>query len=698
MTLPASLKANPRLSSWFAFPEEGVVLLSPGKVEIGQGILTALAQIAAEELEVSPGRVRVKPVVTGESPDEQVTAGSLSVQDSGAAIRHAAAEIRTICLSVAAQRSGVPKEAIRIEDGVFLGPAGPLGSYWTIAEAALSGAEATPGERARPASSRRVVGASLPRLDLPDKVFGRPRFLHDIRLPGMLHARMVRPPAARARLLSIAEGTLPEGARLVRNGSFLAAVAESEAAAERAAERIARRARWEAEDSLPDAAALSDWLAAAPAETTITAERGEAAAPPEGTPRVSAVFEKPFVAHASIGVCCALARCEGDALEVISHAQGPYNLRADLALAFGLPPERVTVRHAEGAGCYGHNGADDVAFEAAVIARAIPGRWVRLQWSRAEELAAGPFSPAMRIEIEAALDAAGEIAVWRTTISGNGHSSRPGRAKVPVFGAATLLDPPFPPAVAINMPLAVGGGAERNAVPGYRVGALKVVTRRLTVMPIRASALRGLGAIGNVWAIESVLDELAAQAGEDPLAFRLRRLDDPRAAAALARAAEMAGWERRARAEGVGFGCAVARYKGSGAWCAAVAEILAEAEVRCTRLWLAADIGEAVNPDGAANQLEGGAIQAVSIALKEQVRFDHRRIESDSWDTYPILRFSEVPEVQVALMERPGEPPLGAGEASVGPVVGAIANAIADALGVRPRRMPFTAETIAAAL
>lgn len=697
MTLPGSLKANPRLSAWFAFPEEGVVLLSPGKVEIGQGILTALAQIAAEELDVSPARIRVKPVVTGESPDEQVTAGSLSVQESGAAVRHAAAEIRAICLSVAAQRSGVPPEAIRIEDGVFLGPAGPVGSYWSVAHPPLLDTDATPGARAKPAAAQRIVGTSLPRTDLPDKIFGRPRFLHDIRLPGMLHARMVRPPAARARLLSLAEGPLPEGARLVRNGAFLAAVAETEFAAERAAERIARRAEWAVEDSLPDAAALAAWLDSAPSEASVTAERGEAPALPEDAPRVAAVFEKPFIAHASIGVCCALARFEAGALEVVSHSQGPYNLRADLALAFGLPPGRVTVRHAEGAGCYGHNGADDVAFEAAVIAREIPGRWVRLQWSRAEELTAGPFSPAMRIAIEAALDERGEIALWRADIAGNGHSSRPGRAKLPVFGAARLLDPPFPPAVAINMPLAAGGGAERNAVPGYRIGALKVVTRRVTEMPIRASALRGLGAIGNVWAIETVLDELAALAGEDPLAFRLKRLEDPRAAAALEKAAAMAGWASRRRAEGVGFGCAVARYKGTGAWCAAVAEILAEAEVRCTRLWLAADIGQAINPDGAMNQLEGGAIQAVSIALKEELRFDRRRIESDSWEAYPILRFSEVPEVEVALMDRAGEPPLGAGEASVGPVVGAIANAIADALGVRLRRMPFTAETIAAA-
>lgn len=697
MTLPASLKANPRLSTWFAFPEEGVVDLSPGKVEIGQGILTALVQIAAEELEVAPERIRIRPVTTGESPNEGVTAGSLSVQDSGAAIRHAAAEIREICRSVAAQRSGVPAEAIRIADGTFLGPAGPVGSYWTIADPLLLAAEATAGARAKPVAAYRVVGTSLPRRDLPAKVFGQAAFLHDLRLPGMLHARVIRPPAVHARLLALADGPLPAGVRLVRNGSFLAVAAESETAAERAAERLARRARWAEEEALPPEEGLAAWLDAAPSERSITADRGSPSALPDAARRVQAVFEKPFLAHASIGLCCALARWENDeTLAVISHSQSPYLLRADLALAFGLPAERITVRHAEGAGCYGQNGADDVAFEAALIARAIPGRWIRLQWNRAEELSAAPLSPAMRIAIEAALDAEGQIALWRHDIASNGHSTRPGRANIPSFTAASRIDPPFPRLVAINMPLAAGGGAERNAIPGYRIAALRVDTRRVTEMPLRTSSFRGLGAIANVWAIESVIDELAALAGEDPLDFRLARLEEPRAAAVLARAGEMAGWHGRQPAEGVGFGCAVARYKGTGAWCAAVAEIRAEAEVRCTRLWLAADLGLVINPDGAANQIEGGAIQAVSIALKERVRFDSRRILSDSWDTYPILRFPEVPEVQVVLMDRREEPPLGAGEAALGPVVGAIANAIAAALGVRPRRMPFTAEILAA--
>jgi CO/xanthine dehydrogenase Mo-binding subunit len=322
---------------------------------------------------------------------------------------------------------------------------------------------------------------------------------------------------------------------------------------------------------------------------------------------------------------------------------------------------------------------------------------VRLLWSRADELAWSPHSPAMLVDVEAGLDDAGNLASWRMEITSNGHSSRPGRAEDPTLLAASHLAAPFPPPVAINPPLAAGGGAQRNAVPIYRVPNLGIGLKRLTEMPLRTSAMRGLGAQINVWAIESVMDELAALAGMDPAEFRLRHLDDPRAAAVLRLACDMAGWAGRARTEGVGMGLGLARYKGSGAWCAVVAEIAAEEVVRARRLWIAADVGEVINPDGVANQVEGAAVQATSMALKEAVHFDRRRVTTDSWESYPILRFSEVPEVEVRLIARPEEPPLGAGEAATGPTIAAIANAIHDALGLRPRAMPFTPENIAAA-
>lgn len=696
--LPGSLRAEPRLDRWLRFSADGSVTITPGKVEIGQGILTALAQIAAEELEVALARLRVAAASTPGSPNEGVTSGSLSVQESGIAIRHACAEARAIHLGLAAARAGVEPAALRVVDGDFLLPDGrSAGSYWTQAGEGLLAVEARGDVPPRAPEARRVTGTPAPRLDLPDKLFGVARYLQDLRWPEMLHARMVRPPARVARLLALRDGPLPEGAMVLRDGRFLAAVAGTEWAAEAAATRLATRAAWQAEDSLPEESDLAAWLRAAPAQESVVAERQEPA--PPAAHRVSATFTRPFLAHASIGTCCAVALWRDDIMEIWTHSQGLYNLRADLATVLRLPPDRIVLHHVEAAGCYGHNGADDVALDAALCARAHPGRHVRALWSRAEELAWGPLSPAGLAEIEAAVDAEGMLCSWRTVLRGNGHSSRPGRSTDPTLLAAAHLDPPFPLPVAIDAPLAGGGGGQRNAVPFYAVPSLDVRMHRLTEMPIRASALRALGGLLNVWAIESVMDELAAASGQDAVAFRLRHLaHDPRARAVLEAAARMCGWPRAPAGEGVGTGIAVARYKNSGAWCAVAAEVEATKVVRCRRLWIAADIGEVINPDGAANQLEGGAIQATSIALKEAVRFDRRNVTSQSWDDYPILRFSEVPAVEVSLLPRPDQPPLGAGEPSLGPTIAAIAGGIHAALGLRPRAMPFTPDTLAASL
>jgi CO/xanthine dehydrogenase Mo-binding subunit len=698
--LPGSLHTNRLLSRWLALHADGHVTISPGKVELGQGILTTLAQIAAEELDVAFARIRVKAAATPDSPDEAVTSGSLSTQDSGAALRHACAAARAILLQVTAQRTGVPLERIAVEDGRFLGPDGAeLGSYWSMAELGLLETEAPADVRPKPASARRIAGNSVARIDLPDKVFGTARYVHDVRLPGMLHARVVRPPSRGAVLQAVGDGTLPAGALLVRDGSFLAVLAEQEWEAEALAPRIARRCIWSERDTLPEEARLADWLeeAGARGETSTVIERDETAVPPQAR-TVTRRFLRPYIAHASIGPSCAVARWDaGEAVEVWTHSQGIYNLRADIAKTLRCAPEQVVVRHSEGAGCYGHNGADDVAMDAVLAARAVPGRPVRLLWSRAEELGWSPFSPAMLVEVAAEAAADGTLTGWRSRIVSNGHSSRPGRDPNPTLLAASMLADPFPVKPSVNPPFAGGGGAQRNGVPGYRIPKLHVGLTRLLEMPLRTSALRGLGALVNVWAIENVVDELAALAGEDPLDYRLRHLDDPRAADVLRRVAELAAWRRRARREGWGMGLAWARYKNLGAYAAVVAEVEARERVFCRRLWIAGDVGEVVNPDGVANQFEGGAIHGTSVALLEAVRFDRSRVTSDSWETYPILRFSEVPEVEVALIPRPELPFLGAGEASMGPTIAAIAAAIHDALGVRPRALPFTAENLAAA-
>ncbi len=673
--LPGSLHVNRMLSQWLEFSAEGFVTARPGKVELGQGILTALSQIVAEELDVALARVRLLPATTGTSPNEAVTSGSLSVQESGMALRHASADARGIFLSVISQRSGVSPEDIRVEDGAFIGPAGPLGSYWELAGQGLLEAEASPDARPKAPGARRLAGTSQPRLDLPAKLFGQGRFIHDLRLPGMLHARMIRPPAPGATLIDLA----PTDARLVRDGGFLAVLAATEAEAERAAGRL--RPRWSPGTGLPEN--TEAWLRAAPGEDSVVEARGETA-----PATITREFHRPYFTHASVGLCCAVALWEGATVQVWSHTQGPYNLRADLAKALKLPPENIVVRHAEGAGCYGHNGADDVALDAALCARAVPGTPVRALWTRAEELAYGPQSPAMLVRVEATTDEAGLITHWASHVRSNGHSGRPGRGAVATLLAAPWIEGGQPMPASINPPVAGGGGAQRNAIPGYDFPNLYVGLTRITDMPIRTSALRGLGALIHVWAIESVMDELAERAGMDPVEYRLRHLSDPRARVVLEKAADMAGWP------GEGMGVAVARYKNLGAWCAVVARVEAEERVRCRHLWIAADMGEVINPDGAVNQLEGGALHGVSVALHERTRHDGTRIISDSWAEYPVLRFADVPAVTTALIQRPDERPLGAGEASMAPAIAAIAGGIFSALGTRPRRLPFTPENL----
>jgi CO/xanthine dehydrogenase Mo-binding subunit len=365
---------------------------------------------------------------------------------------------------------------------------------------------------------------------------------------------------------------------------------------------------------------------------------------------------------------------------------------------FGLPGDQIVIEHVEGAGCYGHNAADDVALDAALLARAVPDRPVRVQWTRADELTWGPLGPAMTVAIEADLDAGGAVVDWRHEIWCNGHTLRPGRAGVPVLLAASQLGTPFARELSVNPPLAGGGGAERNSIPAYDFPRWKVVTNRLLTMPVRTSSMRSLGGFCNVFAIESFVDELARERGEDPVAWRLRHLPDARARAVVEAAARRAGWSNWAKRDGSGHGIAYARYKHTAAYCAVIAEVEVEQAVRVRRLVAAVDVGEVINPDGVINQTEGGCIQAASWTLLEQVRFEDGRVASDSWETYPILKFSEVPQVEVEIVNRPEEKPMGGGEHTMGPVAAAIANAVHDALGVRVRELPITPERIIAAM
>ncbi|MFZ9138495.1 MAG: molybdopterin cofactor-binding domain-containing protein [Hylemonella sp.] len=706
---PGSLQNNRRLSQWLSLAEPGLVQVMTGKVELGQGILTALQLLVAEELDLPLTAVRVLSASTLHGPDEGVTSGSLSVQDSGGALRHACAEVRGLALKRAGERHGLAAERIRVQDGKFFSDSGAaLGDYWSLLDQADLDCEYQGHHLPKPAEQRSLLGrARLARLDLPDKIFGRARFIHDLRLPGLQHGRVLRAPTLSASLRQwpvAGLGELPVGVRCWADGRFVAVVAERERDADAVAERLRGLLDWQTDQVLPEQENLADYLRAAPHERLVTAQRGESQMPQAGS-MISAEYFKPYLAHASLGPSCAIACWNGTTLEIWTHSQGIHNLRDDLVLALASQPQPVTkeniiIHHVEGSGCYGHNGADDVVLDAVLMALATPGHPVRVLWSRADELSHSPLGAAHAVSLQACVDAQGRLSHWQHQLWANGYSSRPGRARTPSLLAANERADATPLPLPINPPLAAGGGADRNAVPAYAIANLLVLNHRLMVMPLRTSAMRGLGAYANVFAIESFMDEIAHSLGQDPLALRLRHLEDARSRDVLETVVQRSDWwrQQKSETEGIGHGLAWARYKNSGAWCAVIARVHVAETVRVLNLDLAVDVGMAVDLDGIVNQIEGGAIQSTSWTLKEQVSFTPQAITSLGWDSYPILRFSEVPEVRVHVIDRPDQPALGAGEAAQGPVAAAIGNAVYDALGVRVRTLPLSPENIMRAM
>ncbi|HYT85349.1 MAG TPA: molybdopterin cofactor-binding domain-containing protein [Burkholderiales bacterium] len=692
-----SLAKNPRLARWLRVHRDGTVSVYSGKVEIGQGILTALAQIAAEELEIAPTRIRMVGADTDASPDEGVTSGSLSIQDSGAALRRACAQARALLLKRAAARLGVSTADLRVEDGAVQARRRST-SFWECADDSLFDCEIDETLALKSPGDYRLVGKSAPRLDLPDKIAGRSRFIQDMAPPGMLYGRVVRPPHGFAALTSLDDGTvkaIPGVVAVVRDGAFVGVIAEREEVAISAQRALRRAASWKDADPLPQD--IHAWLKAHAVEHRVISEKADAEAQSRATKTLEASYTKPYISHAPIGPSCAIAQFQGDKLLVWSHSQGIFNLRRDLALALGMGDGAIVVRHVEGSGCYGHNGADDVALDAALLARAAGGRPVQVQWMRDDEFAWAPCGPAMALTLRASLASDGGIVDWRYELWSNGHSGRPGRSDNPALVAAWHLARPFKRPAAINMPLPAGA-ADRNAVPLYDFPSQRVVSHYVREMPVRTSALRSLGAYANVFAIESFMDELADAAGLDPVEFRLRHLKDERARTVVEAAAQCANWTGWTPAEGRGHGIGFAKYKNLGAYCAVVAEVEVDNEVRVKRLVLAVDVGLVINPDGVINQIEGGAIQSTSWTLKEQVKLDARGITSLGWEEYPVLKFSEVPAVEVELIDRPELPSVGAGEAAQGPTGAAIANAVAHALGLRVRELPLTPERVIAAI
>ena len=705
--LPGNLHTNRQLSQWLDFSQPGRLRLFTGKVELGQGILTALSIIAADELDLSLNQVHIVSASTLEGPDEGMTSSSISVQDSGSAIRHACAEVRFLALQEAAKHHGVPAENVCIKQGRFTDTQGRnLGDYWDWLKNISLHREYEGLAKPKPVAELKLHGhGKVRRIDLFEKIMGQPRFIHDLRLPDMRHGRVLRAPSVTAQLVNpdqpVPANVFDTGSgsstHLIVDGRFIGVVAATEMEADAALSQLQEQVAWRESASLPDMHNLADFLRNAPHETTHTLQKGQILEVDDDVSLAREYF-KPYIAHASIGLCCALAQWNGQTLQVWTHSQGIQNLRDDLTKALGLDKQSIVMRHVEGAGCYGHNGADDVAFDAALLAMHQPGHPVRVVWSRADELSQAPLGSAHLVSLRARLNEHGHISHWHHELWANGYSSRPGRSLIPTLLGASQCAQGQPMPLAINPPLAAGGGSDRNAIPGYSFDNTHVVNHRLTVMPIRTSAMRALGAFANVFAIESFMDELAHASGQDPLQFRKLHMQDPRSLAVLNAVVDRSSWWHLPKAEGVGHGVAWARYKNTSAWCAVLARVQAGETLRVLQLDVAVDVGRVVDLDGVINQTEGGALQGMSWALKEAVQFDRTRITTQSWADYPILRFSEVPELKIHVLDQPEQPSLGAGESVQGPVAAALSNALFDALEVRVRNLPLSQDHILQAL
>jgi nicotinate dehydrogenase subunit B len=685
------------VDSMIAVHADGKVTIFVGRVDLGTGSRIAMRQIAGEELDVPLDRIAMIEGDTALTPNQGGTGGSYGVARGGTQLRRAAATARQALVAMAAARLGRPAADLEVADGVVRAKdgGGSVGYGELIGDRAF-GLKVDAAAPLKPPDRFRFVGRSLPRPDVPGKVTGHHRYLQDLTLPNMLHARVIRPPAFGAALQSVDESSIAgiAGARVVRIQSFLAVVAEREWDAVRAARAI--KAQWSAGTGLPDHAREFDLMRAGRIERDQEVARrgdlGALSAPPAGTRTLAASYRWPMQTHGSIGPSCGVADVRADRVTVWSASQNVHGLQNTLARMLGVERDRVRVIYMDGAGSYGANGADDAAAEAALLSRAA-GRPVRVQWSRQEEHGLDPKGPAQLLDLRAAVDKDGEIAAWET------------QAWLPI-ATANL---PNIPLLSLDAAGRATGLIYQNIDPPYATPNLNAVVHWVADAPLRTSPLRAPGKIANTFAVESFTDEIAALARVDPLEFRLRRLSNPRGLEVLKRVGARMGWQPRPSPKPAdrraavltGRGLAYVHYKHEETIVAMGMEVAVEratGRIRVTRVVAAQDCGLMINPDCVQAQLEGNILQTLSRALHEEVLYDRHRVTTVDWASYPILTFPEVPKLEFEMLQRLDQPPLGAGEAASTPVGAALANAVFDATGVRLRTIPFRADRVKAAL
>lgn len=692
-----SLTDYPLVHNWLGV-ETGLLRLRTGKVDLGQRISTALIRIAAEELSLAPDRIDVAPVRTGDSPDEGITSGSNSIEQSGHAQRRACATARVAAMSLAARQMDVDAEDLELADGQIR----HRGSNQTLD--LLDLLSELPADLAvdPDGPTRKASTPDCATRGLREMVEGRFKYVHDLDRPGMWHARIVRPPMLWAELSaldpSVTDRLTAAGLTLVRDGSFLAVAGPDEWQVIRAAEALHRACKWEIGDGIEAGDVFGMMHRHAAQRFSIRdgkPDRNVPVLPYPDAPGYEATYERPYTLHAALAPSAAMATFRNGTLEILTHSQGLYPLRDSIADSFGMALGDIVLEHVPGSGCYGHNGADDAAFDAAIVARAVPDTPILLKYSRADEHAREPVGTAMQVRVAADTGDDGAITQWWMEARGDTHRGRPrpgpNRAGAARLASNTLRDtdvPRFVPGPNMNR----HAGLHRNLAPIYRLPDAALVKALVPDLPLRPSALRCLGAVANVLAIESTMDDLANAAGVAPLDYRRRHLDDPRALDVLDRLEHVLP----PLPEGQSRGIAYAQYKNAMTRVGIAVDLSVDDQgaARLVQTTLVADAGRVVDPDGLRAQLEGGVLQAASWALCERVVWDRDGRESLDWDSYPVLRFDNVPRVDTHLLEPVDTPSVGAGEASPGPTVAAIANAIHAATGLRLRRMPFDADAI----
>ena len=688
------------VDSFLAIDKTGNVTIYSGKVDVGTGVSTALRQIVAEELDVPFERTKLIQGDTLLTPDQGKTWASLTIQIGGMQLRQAAATARQALVTEAAKRLGT--DQLTVTDGVISGN-GKKVSYGELIGDRSFAITLDPKQPVKEKAPKdyKIVGKSHPRVDINAKVTGRFTYMQDFKVPGMLHGRVVRPAAIGAKLESVDHSALksiPGTVEVVREGNFLGVVASNEWDAIRGAAAI--KATWSKSETLPDQAKLWDHVRATKVvKDEVTSNTGDTAEAmgKDGAKVIKATYDFAIQTHGSIGPSCAIAEFKDGVLTSWSASQATHDLHKQLAQMLSLPLDKVRCIYVEGSGCFGRNGHEDAAADAALLAKAV-GRPVRVQWSRADEHGWDPKGPPTMMDMHASMDTQGNVTAWEGTFYM--PQQTPNGFLVPLV-AATLSGLPAADHIA------PGNVFQDSAIP-YKFGNVKTVCKRLETTPFRPSWIRTPGRMQNTYANECFMDELAAAANMDPLEFHRKYLDDKRGLELLDRLAALAKWEKRPSPQKAssgsvakGRGISYVKYELVRTYVGAVAEVEVDRStgvIRVPKFYVVHDCGQIINPDGLKNQIEGCVIQTVSRTLIEELKFDRSHVTSLDWETYPILKFPQMPEVAIELIDRPNEKPWGAGEPSAAVIPSAISNAVFDATGVRLRSVPYTPAKVKTAM